>query len=492
MLKKTFTPLELKNYKSTGIRNHKFLTRFIFLILTITFGLLAFSFLKTEKVEAGIEHNVWGWAWSENIGWIKFNNCTDPTDPATCGSVNYGINIDPLTGIFSGYAWSENIGWITFNMEYLVGCPGGACEAKLNTSTMETSGWARACAVFQVGCSGALKPDSERGGWDGWIKLRGAIQTGGTYGVWLDTSVPGPTEFRDWAWGGDDVDEEAVIGWISFNCQEGGDCLTFDYKVITDFSLPPFPPDNLQEGWNPCAWGGFPQVAPGVVLTLSWDYTHPDNRPQAAYEIWISDSFGNFATATYFGSCASGSSDNQVLNLDDFGGWKTTQYDHSLEFPLFGYGFYWSYNYQWKIRVQDDQGYWSAWSSIKTTTLSTPSHAWPYPDFSWDPDPPRVGEITQFSDKSEAYGGATTTTWFWQFENGSPAISFDKNPTTTFTVVTTGNDVDLEVWDSPTNYHCPAHKDIDVSMPLPEYREVAPTSQLDNFLVRLGNIFARF
>lgn len=33
------------------------------------------------------------------------------------------------------------------------------------------TGWARACSVFESGCSGTLKSDNERGGWDGWIKM---------------------------------------------------------------------------------------------------------------------------------------------------------------------------------------------------------------------------------------------------------------------------------------------------------------------------------
>jgi len=97
----------------------------------ITF--LISSFFVFGKVEAGAEHNVSGWAWSENVGWISFNstNCDvdgdgvyegsnegggatpAPTDCPSSGTVNsYGVKIDPSTGGFSGYAWSENIGWI--------------------------------------------------------------------------------------------------------------------------------------------------------------------------------------------------------------------------------------------------------------------------------------------------------------------------------------------------------------------------------------------
>ncbi len=45
-----------------------------------------------------------GYAWGEHLGWINFGN----------GSPEFGVRIDPFTGVFSGYAWTENHGWINF------------------------------------------------------------------------------------------------------------------------------------------------------------------------------------------------------------------------------------------------------------------------------------------------------------------------------------------------------------------------------------------
>ena len=54
-----------------------------------------------------------GYAWGENVGWISFS-CQNV--PSTCASTgNYGVSIDPVTGIWSGTAWGENIGWINFS-----------------------------------------------------------------------------------------------------------------------------------------------------------------------------------------------------------------------------------------------------------------------------------------------------------------------------------------------------------------------------------------
>ena len=53
-------------------------------------------------------HNVCGWAWNSDFGWLSFN-CENE---GTCGANNYGVDIDEETGNFSGFAWSNNIGWI--------------------------------------------------------------------------------------------------------------------------------------------------------------------------------------------------------------------------------------------------------------------------------------------------------------------------------------------------------------------------------------------
>jgi len=167
--------------------------------------------------------NVEGWAWSENIGWISLNstNCDADGDGFSDGIVpgcppagtpipDYGVNLDLSNGKLSGYAWSENIGWIKFdpvgpypdspNYSACINLPdvsGEVCEADLSEN--EVGGWIRALAYSD--------------GWDGWIKLRGTTEDGNTYGVYREGK-----ELRGWAWGGD------VVGWISFNCKDRGIC----------------------------------------------------------------------------------------------------------------------------------------------------------------------------------------------------------------------------------------------------------------------------
>lgn len=78
------------------------------------------------KVSADADGNLSGWAWSESFGWISFSCTTGGSDGGNiCSSSQYGIGVATSTitisgetyqpGEFYGYAWSENIGWISFN-----------------------------------------------------------------------------------------------------------------------------------------------------------------------------------------------------------------------------------------------------------------------------------------------------------------------------------------------------------------------------------------
>jgi len=141
-----------------------------------------------------------GFAYASNIGYIQFSgNALDGTE--------YKAGYDPVTGLISGYAWSQ-IGWIHFDPSGpFPSVPGSsAFSARLDSGKIK--GWARACAVFESGCNGALLPIEIRGGWDGWIALEGrASDPANTwYGVDASTST-----LSGWAWDSD------VSGWINFN-----------------------------------------------------------------------------------------------------------------------------------------------------------------------------------------------------------------------------------------------------------------------------------
>ncbi|MCK4918508.1 MAG: hypothetical protein KAS02_01860 [Candidatus Pacebacteria bacterium] len=201
------------------------------------------------KVSAGAEHNLSGYAWSDNIGWISFN-CSDAE---TCSTVDYGVNIESNNEL-SGYAWSDNIGWVSFTESDLNGCPESDCKAKLVGGSLE--GWAK-----------ALSADGD--GWDGWISL--STQPSGTisHGV----SLVG-INFEGYAWGSD------VIGWVSFDDVVYGD---YGDPVIDTFSV-----ENVINGNTP---------------TISWETTNADNCEGS----WTED---NLCTGI---DCASGSVEGPAI-----------------------------------------------------------------------------------------------------------------------------------------------------------------------------------
>lgn len=338
----------------------------IFFLSILISGLIYFfNSSKNEPVEAGAEHNVFGWAWSSNIGWISFNSTSGG------GAVNYGVNIGS-DGIFSGYAWSQNIGWIKFNPSGPYPGPPNH-SAKLDSDTKRITGWIR-----------ALNHNDD---WDGWIFLGPIVKEGTDYGVKIN-DTPNPAQFEGWAWSSD------VIGWISFNCSNNqGVCSNSDYKVSTTFvfNRPPNKPDipsEYPEGetWNHCV---YKEIS---IPTFHWTYSDPEGDPQVSYEInWYNNTTSTTRLVT-------GSSTAYTLTPEEAGslGWNTA--------------------YDWRVRVKDNKGNWSEWSD--SNSFTTPIHAYPWVDFTWEPENPNPGEEVNFTNRSVISAPAVA---FWTFEDGDPA-----------------------------------------------------------------------
>ena len=394
------------------------------------FGLMFGLRNRTSAVEAGTGDNVSGYAWSENIGWISFN-CTNT---GSCGTSNYGVDIDSETGLFSGYTWSENIGWIDF-------APAGPYPASPNYSacldflgngqvcddisgTNKAGGWARALAYGD--------------GWDGWIKLRGS-----NYGVKF-TQQSG--ELSGYAW------SDQVIGWISFD----GD----NYGVVTIASQPPSV-SAAGETWNNCSVKG------KSIPILNWNYV---DGTQAAYQVQIDNTSASFPTPEV--------DTGKVIS-------SSASYAPSFAFN-------WDTNYWWRVKAKNQSGVWSNWSN--TDNFNTPEHAYPWSEFSWEPAEPTQGETAEFdSSEAEAFGGAGISSYLWTITQGAGAFvdsttNASANPRIQFSA--SNNKVELQVTDSD-GYSCDKEEDITAQLPLPEYKEVAPTSWLEKIFAGLSVFLTR-
>jgi hypothetical protein len=213
------TPSNINSFGKIRINNERDRSIKIFLLIAF-FVFICFSF---KIIKAGTSENVSGWIWSDNIGWISLNNITDGS------AVDYGVNIDPSTGIFSGYAWSDSVGWISFNRSD-TGVPP---EPPYNggetfIACLDLSGGGQACdGVGPNKVSGWARIVNTGPGWDGWIKLRDdAVYTDGVLYDKQDGQLEG------WAWSDD-------IGWISFNCDSDPSCSGSTYGAFANLNTPP-------------------------------------------------------------------------------------------------------------------------------------------------------------------------------------------------------------------------------------------------------------
>lgn len=151
-------------------------------------------------------HDIAGFAWSSNIGWISLN-CAN-----TGGSVDYGADINFAAGSptapMTGYGWSPNAGWVNFQ-------PAGPYPAAPNYTSLFTRNLGESPTTTAGKITGWAKIESL--GSNGWLKM-GPIEIGATdYGVQVGTD----RAFTGWSWnGGDDLGfgsgPDRGIGWVSW------------------------------------------------------------------------------------------------------------------------------------------------------------------------------------------------------------------------------------------------------------------------------------
>lgn len=213
-------------------------------ILSISVFLIAFVLLSTKT--HALDGDMNGKALSATVGDINLSG------------VNFLLSA-PGTG--SGRATNTVIGDISFNNSEVsssyydpvsnttIGCPtmGPNCGPYIDWQGDGSGlmrGYARACSVFVSGCSGALKSDTARGGWDGFINLNGVTVeavTGKVSGM---------------AWGSE------VIGWVDFS---GGNGSTY-------ISIPP-PPVNVPPNVDA---GSDQNIGTASFASLSGSASDPD------------------------------------------------------------------------------------------------------------------------------------------------------------------------------------------------------------------------
>lgn len=144
------------------------------------------------------------------IGWVSMNslNCDADEDAQSDGGsgcpaagvavADYGVHIPKVDGDIHGYGWSENVGWISFQEVDLGGCPAAPCKAYRDGTAIR--GWARILSISDAGANA--------GGFSGWIKLHSETGDPIAYGATITPTTP-MADVDGYAWS----DE---FGWIRF------------------------------------------------------------------------------------------------------------------------------------------------------------------------------------------------------------------------------------------------------------------------------------
>lgn len=417
-------------------RKKQFLV-FIFCCLAIAIVFLAWLWVA-PAIRAGALQNVFGFAWSANIGWISLNssNCDSDNNglsdgsPAGCPVVgrpisSYGVNIE-ADGSFTGYGWSANIGWVHF-------APVGPYpalpnySAKLDSETGQITGWARALSYAD--------------GWDGWIRLDG---------VSMDAQTK---EISGYAWGSD------VIGWLKFFSV---------YDSLLD-GEPNNPPTVAGLSVNQGDYCSSP-----LRPILSWVFQDDPGDYQDYYNVQLDDDL-NIAENPLVDSC---------LPAPGTCSPGHTARSFSPLSPL-------SYNttYYWRVRAWDSGGLDSAWSAPDSFT--TALHAFPDPDFAPISQKITEGELIRLcsvqetgiceTGLSKCYNnqGDIISCWgkifSWQIpvgaEFGEGSGANTPNPKVKFANSGLQN-VSLTITDSVGA--CSITKQVRIARPLPDWREIAP------------------
>lgn len=426
----------------------KFSKKIFFSVLGfILLSLVSLFWFKIGNVflaNAGASDNTSGFAWSNNLGWISFNNTSGG------GANSYGVNIidNDTTGIFSGYAWSNFGGWLTFNTADLSGCPTAPCSAVVDKRTGQVSGWGKFLTT------------------NDWVKLRGS-----GYGVMIGKTTG---DFSGWAWGGESG------GWISFNCSQaetGSICPSANYKVHTSFDMNIKPTTTLGPDPNPVAVN----LCSTPAYRFSWIFNDLDDvDSQTQYQLQV-DKEGTFSVfgAGEVNITALSSVDKGVLQT------KEVLLAQTPGLNQLGYN---STNYKWRVRVWDSWGGISPWAN--GTNFISPPHISPSPNFIWKPQIIIRDQLIQFcaiqdggacdTNQSVCYGpgypscAGATFTWTLppnsEFANSTNANT--PNPVIKFKVSGTAQMVSLKVEDDAG--FCTVSKNVDVTLPLPKWQEILP------------------
>ncbi len=188
--------------------------------LVVLFGIsiMLFLFVGNTYTQAACQfHNITGYVWSRNSGWVSLN-CN------AGGSIDYGLDIDfesgETTEPVTGYAWSANMGWLNMQPSGpFPSAPSHASQFNRNTGGSPTTtagtltGWAQWEAL----------------GDDGWMQVGPLTIDSTDYGV----GITADRLFTGWSWNaGTTLPGDGWVYWDSVGSGGGASVLQEWFETL--------------------------------------------------------------------------------------------------------------------------------------------------------------------------------------------------------------------------------------------------------------------
>lgn len=504
-----FSDFKLGKKVEAGIKMHWLVVLLFFAGLAVGFYLYGLK-IQTNIVMADVASpNVSGFAWSENFGWVSFN--AKDCDPDSNGIFNgtpvgcplsspppvysYGVNIDPITGVFSGHAWSAYVGWIDF------GPTSGFPEAPFTAATYDplsgnVTGWAKVLSL----------------GDDGWLKMSDDKNTNWN-GRGVKITKPGSTyEFSGWAWNANTINNlkcsnniqidcvqdsdcggggarclnyTTGIGWLSFNSTDAG-AGGGPYKVGTT-GISAAPTVALASMLAPQWSSSTAEVSGALLAKLTFTYSDSEGLGGSAYRIVITDKSTGLPTLDT-GKCSNGSTSpscydfTNCLTNNPFSCTYIVD-NNRLGFSAIDYGI----NYFWSVQVWNPSGVASALtqynnnsgvdtdhnSDTDSRTFSTYTHEFPDAKFTFSPAKIYAEQLVSFdATQSTTTAPFAPLTYSWTFTNGTPGTATTMKPSTRYG--SNGSSLVTLVVTDKAGYQSSTSTNITISNKLPSWQEVKP------------------